>query len=619
MDDERRTLRSPDERAAIAAARNSDGLTALHKGQLADAVAIFEEVVAAFAELGAARETSAALHNLGLVEMRRGRLPRAQEVLDAALDLAPAGDHQDSGKHEADVRVTAGALARRRGDPQAATDHYRRARELYERYGFADDVLDVRLNMAVLAERSGRLTEAQRELTEIRARILLAVSAHLSPSSSADADADELGAGERRLAAADTTLSAVAAQQGRFAEAAALLEEAEAIYRRMSLPRELADVLTNQGYVYLHVGDYARSRQLLQRALGMFTAMGMELDSARLLGGLAGLERRTGNYAGAAAAYQDALETYRGHGLDREATDTQLNIGVVKCAQEEWTGAIEILLAAQVSAIGGSDATAASIEQNLGVAYAGAQDWDRAREHYTTAQEFFRQAGQQLQVAELDMNLGIVAAACGDLPSARRCYARAQLGYRRLGLWTNVARCLHNDGLTWPGDTPQRRERILPAWLALEAARFTFRLPSERALWREEIGKHAAAAFDAANLSPSPVLLAEVIERARAIGSLDLARPGALETLTPEASPASGAGLPSEDDLMTGSADEDDALTSLPVTSAVAVECAPSSELAPFTRQAQEILDLRGAEPDTVPGLPIRLADDVIAISAVLI
>src|SRR5450755_1054676 len=617
MDDEQRTLRSPDERAAVAAARNSDGLIALQKGQLADAVAIFEEVVVAFAGLGAARETSAALHNLGLVEMRRGRLSRAQEVLGAALDLAPDDGHEVSDKHEADVRVTAGTLARRRGDPQGATDHYRRARELYERHGYADDILDVRLNMAVLAERSGRLAEAQRELTEIRARILLSVTADLSRSGSADAY--ELGGGERRLAAANTTLSAVAAQQGRFAEAAALLEEAEAIYRRMSLPRELADVLTNQGYVHLHVGDYARSRQLLQRALGMFTAMGMELDSARLLGGLAGLERRTGNYAGAAAAYQDALETYRGHGLDREATDTQLNIGVVKCAQEEWPEAIEILLAAQVSAIGGSDATAASIEHNLGVAYAGAQDWDRARGHYTTAQEYFRQAGQPLQVAELDMNLGIVAAASGDLQSARRCYAAAQLGHRRLGLWTNVARCLHNDGLTWPGDTPQRRERILPAWLALEAARFTFRLPSERALWREEIGKHAAAAFDAAHLSRSPVLLAEVIERARAIGSLDLARPGALGMLTPEASPVNGPGLPGEDDLMVGSPDEDDAPTSLPVTSAVAVECAPRSELAPFTRQAQEVLDLRGAEPGTRPGLRIRLADDVVAISAVLI
>src|SRR5260370_28585007 len=102
----------------------------------------------------------------------------------------------------------------------------------------------------------------------------------------------------------------------------------------MSVPRELADVLTNQGYVHLHVGDYARSRQLLQRALGMFTAMGMELDSARLLGGLAGLERRTGNYAAAVAAYQDALQTYRGYGLDREATDTRLNIGAVECAHE---------------------------------------------------------------------------------------------------------------------------------------------------------------------------------------------------------------------------------------------------------------------------------------------
>ena len=187
MDDEQRTSGSPDQRAAAAAARNSDGLTALQKGQLADAVAVFEEVIAAFAELGAARETSAALHNLGLVEMRRGRLSRAQEVLGAALDLAPDEGDEFSDKHEADVRMTAGALARRQGDPQTAADHYRRARELYERHGCAADVLDVRLNIAVLAERSGHLAEAQRELMEVRASILPSVAADLSRSHPAGA------------------------------------------------------------------------------------------------------------------------------------------------------------------------------------------------------------------------------------------------------------------------------------------------------------------------------------------------------------------------------------------------------------------------------------------------
>src|SRR5260370_40597807 len=76
MDDEQRTLRSPDERAAVAAARNSDRLTALQKGQLADAVAIFEAVVATFAGLGAARQSAADLHNLRLVDVRRGGCAR---------------------------------------------------------------------------------------------------------------------------------------------------------------------------------------------------------------------------------------------------------------------------------------------------------------------------------------------------------------------------------------------------------------------------------------------------------------------------------------------------------------------------------------------------------------
>ncbi|WP_166663659.1 tetratricopeptide repeat protein [Streptomyces sp. NBC_00582] len=588
---------SGDNRAAVAAAHNAKGLDALRQGRHIEAAAIFQDVARRFSALGARLETSAALHNLGLALMRCGNLAQAREIVDEALNLAPGNGETAFDTHEANVRMTAGILARRLNELRAAADHYRRAQELYERHGQLPAALDVRLNMAVLVERSGQLAEAERLLTELRTDILSAGTAHTGDADPVDSAALD---NSHRLAAADTTLATLFARHGRYSAAGSLLEEAEAIYRELRLPRELADVLTNQGYVLMQTGRYARALRLMRRAHRMFSDMDMELESARLMCGMAAVERRIGNHAGAAAAYGEALETYERHGLSREVTETRLNLGVVKCDQEEWSEAIDTLFAARAGAIDATELTTASIELNLGVAYAGMKEWDRARACYSTAQRSFEKLKQPLAVADLDMNLGIVDAATENFEDARRRYAKAELSFRELGLWARVARCLHNEGLTWPSDTSERRDRVISAWIALEAARFTFRAPVERTLWREEIGRHAAAAFDAGLMSGTPLLLAEMIERARAIGGLDLAHPGRPE-------------LPD--------ADQDDDLSSLPVTFAAVVECAPHSELEPFIRRARHILGVResASETDTGPGNGIRLSTEVVPVLNVLL
>ncbi|MGW7299342.1 tetratricopeptide repeat protein [Streptomyces sp. NPDC054829] len=595
------TSRSRDSRGAIAAAYNAQGLDALRQGRHVEAAEIFQDVAGRFSALGAVLETSAALHNLGLALMRCGNLPQAQEAVEEALSLAPGNDEATFDIHEANVRMTAGILARRRNELPDAADHYRRAQALYERHGQLAEALDVRLNTAVLVERSGQLAEAERLLTEIRTDILNAGISHLLDSEW-DAESIDVSAVDsmHRLAAADTTLATLFARHGRYSAAGALLEEAEAIYRRLRWPRELADVLTNQAYVLMYTGRYAPALRLMRRAHRMFWDMDMELESARLMGGMAAVERRIGNYVGAAAAYGEALETYERMGLRREATEARINLGVVKCDTEEWAEAIEILVAAKTGAIDPTELTSASIELNLGVAYAGIEEWGKARECYSAAQSSFIKLGQPLTVANLDLNLGIVEMATGNAEHARRRYASAEVGFRGLGLWERVARCVHNAGLTWPSDTSERRDRVVSAWIALEAARFTFRAPVERVLWREEIGKHSAAAFDAGLQSGTPLLLAEMIERARAIGSVDLAHPGHAEPLE---------------------ADQDDDLSSLPVTFAAAVECGPVSELEPFVRRARHILGVResASEGDTGPGRDIRLATDVVSLVNVLL
>ena len=117
-------------------------------------------------------------------------------------------------------------------------------------------------------------------------------------------------------------------------------------------------------------------------------------------------------------------------------------------------------------------------------------------------------------------NLGITAAARGDVGRARRRYRQAARELRELGLWPPLARAVHNLGLTWPPESATRRHRVLPAWLALDTARFALTTAAERSRWRDTIGAPGAAAFDSA-ARHSPMLLAEVIEHARAVGTAD--------------------------------------------------------------------------------------------------
>ena len=65
--------------------------------------------------------------------------------------------------------------------------------------------------------------------------------------------------------------------------------------------------------------------------------------------------------------------------------------------------------------------------------------------------------------------------------------------------------------------------------------------------------------------------------------------------------------------------DDEDTFSALPVTSAASVVCGPRSELAPYIRRAQEILDLRDADPGSRSRLSIRFATEVVALSGALI
>ena len=488
---------------------NEAGLAALDGGLLETAGELFEQVAAAFETEGYETEASAAQTNLALVATRVGALDEAERRYRRSLDLlARAAERHGQGNvqrdlQEADVRVNLGVLYRRLNDLEAAADEYHRAQEIYRRHDRRDDVLDVEANLAVLDDRAGRLHEARRRLTWVRAQLVP-------------------GRDDRARARAATTLAAVAGQEGRFGEAGALLEEARETYSALNLPREFADVLTNQGYVLMHIGDVAGARRHLRQAEHLFQQIGMHLDRARVLGGLGSLELRLEDTRAAVEHFVTALEVYDAKGLGREVGGMLVNLGVAHAADEEWESAVELQQAAlevYAELPTGSDGVAQA-EHNLGVAFAGRGDHEAARAHYLRARAAYRRLGRRREAAEVTVNLGNAAAADGDLAAARRFHRQAIHEFRELGVWPSLARAVYNLGLTYPPASAARRDRVLPAWLALDAVRFTFADAAQRSRWRDTVGVPGAAAFDGA-ARHGPLLLAEVIEHARAVGTID--------------------------------------------------------------------------------------------------
>lgn len=518
-----------------AATLNDAGLAALEGGLLDAAGALFEQVAAAFEAEGRETEASAAQANLALLAMRTGALDEAGVRFRRSLDLlATAAARNGPGDvrsdlQEANVRVNLGVLYRRRNDLEAAADQYERAQQVYRRLERRDDVLDVEANLAVLDDRAGRLGAARRRLEWVRDQLVP-------------------GRDDRPRARAATTLAAVAGQEGRFNEAMSLLEEAHATYAALRLPRELADVVTNQGYVLMHTGDLAGARRHLRRAEHLFHRIGMHLDRARVLGGLGSLDLRMGDVWSAVEHFAVALEVYDARNLRREVGGMLVNLGVAHADEKDWASAVQLQQAAlEVYAeLGPGSDGAAQAEHNLGVAFAGRGEHAAARLHYGRARAAYRRLGRRREAADVTMNLGIAAAATGDLVAARRYYGRAARELRELGVWPALARAVHNLGLTFSPASQARRDQVLPAWLALDAVRFTLSDAAERSRWRDTVGAPGAAAFDSA-ARHGPLLLAEVIEHARAVGTVDDAVPapvaGLVDVPGPRGAPPAEVGV----------------------------------------------------------------------------
>ncbi len=99
----------------------------------------------------------------------------------------------------------------------------------------------------------------------------------------------------------------VAEAQGHFVQATALLEESLSLYRALEDRQRMAGVTLALGDVMLGQGDHARAVPLYEESLRLFGQVGDRLGMACVLGNLGDAVLEQGNCAHALALYQESL------------------------------------------------------------------------------------------------------------------------------------------------------------------------------------------------------------------------------------------------------------------------------------------------------------------------
>lgn len=236
---------------------------AFYQGEYGRAVALSQESLAVYRQLGDRLGVALSLNILGGVTRNQGDHARATALFEESLALSRQSDHKWA---LAETLNALGIVARRQGDYGRAT---------------------------ALGEESLVLW---RDLGD-----------------------------KRGLAASLSHLGIVARYQGNYERARTLHEEGLALRRELGDKADLATSLGSLGTVAMNLGDYERAGELFEESLTLCRELGNKIGTAAALGNLGVLAHRQGDDHRAAGVLQESLALWRELG-DRQAVATALTV-----------------------------------------------------------------------------------------------------------------------------------------------------------------------------------------------------------------------------------------------------------------------------------------------------
>ena len=217
------------------------------------------------------------------------------------------------------------------------------------------------------------------------------------------------------------------AQQNHFEEANALLDEAEAGFKRLGDPGLLARAVYARGRIALLAGDHVAAQTLLTSARDQALAHGQALEATQALSQLGQLAWRQGESELAESRLRQAAGEGRNHELWSEVLEAELKLGVYLAGTERVAEAIALMR----SALALAESTDHRLQLALCLAHLGEvlMDEDETEEAEALLD---RAAATYLHLGLLDQQCGVrctqarLALKTGDLEQAE-AYARRAL------------------------------------------------------------------------------------------------------------------------------------------------------------------------------------------------
>ncbi|MCA9878141.1 MAG: tetratricopeptide repeat protein [Thermomicrobiales bacterium] len=203
-------------------------------------------------------------------------------------------------------------------------DNVRLALEWLRDHGGSEDYLRLSGALSGFWEIRGHLSEGQRWLAE-------ALTGRDEVSASVTARALR-GAG------------VIAREQGDYAAAAALGEDALALFRELGDTLGIALTARLLGDTASDVGDYARAAAMLEEGLALFRALGDASSTSNMLNDLGVVARRRREFDLAARLFEESLALARAAGYELGVARTLSNLGHVAADQHDDARAIALYL-----------------------------------------------------------------------------------------------------------------------------------------------------------------------------------------------------------------------------------------------------------------------------------
>jgi CHAT domain-containing protein/Tfp pilus assembly protein PilF len=290
------------------------GVTSFERGQLDQALTLYQRALGLFQRLGDRKGTGGALNNIALIYQALGQNKTALEHFERSLAFADLSDPKELGR----TLTNLGGICLSLGDPEAALRHFNRAVQVEQ------SRRDPKAHAAALdglGQAYGTLRQHDKAIENMTKALAL-----VQPTG-------DLRAGARILG----NLGATCKGKGDYAKAVDYLNQSLALKRKYASHRELSASLSNLALIYFDQGKLTEAAAAFSEAIDRNEAVSLEIRDASKVGEYqdwmrSGLYRRHAHVLLEQKKPEDALwylERGRNRGLARHVSQNRADFGRV--------------------------------------------------------------------------------------------------------------------------------------------------------------------------------------------------------------------------------------------------------------------------------------------------